>query len=539
MTPSEAWDRDPQGLVTGSDVSPPENRPSLPRLRGKALAGRKAQASLMLMGLLFLCVGAGFAKEIVVRRVDPAGSERKLRSESFNGLLYVEAEDLASALGARVFSSSKAPKVVLSMVGSEVTITAWNPFVIIDGVAYQLLDEVVQHRDAIWLPADQFLSLLARHFSDRLAYDERTGVLEIRLVGRDIISVTTEDKLNGILIRIRTSRPFDEKHISTRYSHGWLYVDVYGGVVDSTQVRVVNRSKAVRKVVTMQLGETAQIAFRLSREIGERQVMVQESPPEVWVSLRTSEAVSDELLENLRREREKWVIDAVVIDPGHGGFDPGAIGPGGTREKDVTLAIAKRLKNYLEKQVGVKVYLTREDDRFVPLRERTKFANRVGAKLFISIHANANRSRRLGGVTTYFLGPAKTEEAREVARLENSAIRYESDLRDYGDLEDENFILAAIAQNAFQQESQDLAALIQQSLCRNTRLDDGGVRQAGYYVLIGAAMPNVLVETAFISNPREEKLLRSREFQDSVAKAIAEGVKAFKSRYEREWAASH
>jgi len=487
------------------------------------------------IGLLFLCASVPATGQVRVRTAGQPG-ERTLRTARFDGALYVSAEELAEVLGARVFTSSKAPKVVLTFDGSEITLTAWNPFVVIEGDAFQLLGEVALRGDELWVPADQFLALLARRFPDRIHYRKEDRTLELQPLSHNLLAISTEDKVNGVLVSIRTSRPFAEKHVSTRFSHGWLYIDIYGGKIDSSRLKTTNRSKLVRKIVPLQLGETAQISLRLRQEVGQRKVYVREDPPSILVSLRTSEAISADVLEALRRERRKWVIDTVVIDPGHGGHDPGAIGRNGTYEKNVTLAIAKRLKYYLERDVGVKVYLTRNGDQFVPLKDRTKFANKMGAKLFISIHANANRSRRVGGATTYFLGPAKTEEAREVARLENSVIRYEDDVHAYEDLTDENFILAAMAQNAFNHESQDLAALIQQNLARYTGLEDRGVKQAGYYVLIGAAMPNVLVETAFISNPREERLLRSKKFQDRVARAIAAGVKAFKNRYEKDFA---
>lgn len=499
---------------------------------------RYSGASLgILFGLLFLCMFEVHASPAVLQSEQGDSAIYSLRRRQFGGIPYVAIDDLARALNAGIFHSSKVPKVVLTFDGAEVILTAWNPFVIIDDRAFQLMGDVIVDGFEFWAPMDQFLTLLGQQFPDRLRYDKDERVVVVRHVGANILAVETEDKVNGVLLRIYTARAFSEKHVSTRFSHGWLYVDIYGGKVDSTRLRTENGSKHVRQIVPLQLGKTAQISFRLKTNVSQRKVYVRDAPPQILVSLRTTEALSEDVLEALRRERQKWIIDKVVIDPGHGGHDPGAIGRHGTREKDVTLAIAKRLKRYLEREVGVKVYLTREDDRFVPLRDRAKFANKVGAKLFISIHANANRSRRVGGVSTYFLGPAKTEEAREVARLENSAIRYEDDIHAYEDLEDENFILAAIAQNAFHQESQDLAALIQQNLARLTGIEDRGVKQAGYYVLIGASMPNVLVETAFISNPNEERLLRNRDFQDKVARAIAKGIKEFKSRYEKEFAA--
>ena len=178
--------------------------------------------------------------------------------------------------------------------------------------------------------------------------------------------------------------------------------------------------------------------------------------------------------------------------------------------------------------------MTREDDTFIELHQRTAFANQNQAKLFISIHANSNPNRRVRGISTYFLVPPNTEEAREVAMRENSVIKYEDGSK-YAKLSNENFILSAMAQNVYNTESQDLAAIVQREISRRCRLKNRGIKQAGYYVLWGVAMPNILVETAFISNSYEEKLLRSRSFQKKMAEALFESIIKFKKKYEWEF----
>jgi len=229
---------------------------------------------------------------------------------------------------------------------------------------------------------------------------------------------------------------------------------------------------------------------------------------------------------------KKRKISLIVIDPGHGGKDPGAIGPRGTKEKNITLSIAKKLKRILEKKLGVRVLLTRDRDRFVPLLERAKIANRAGADLFISIHCNSGRNRKASGVETYFLSEARTEWERAVAAYENSAIKYEiKNMVDTTDIL--KYILMDMAQNEFLRESQDLAAYIEQSLAKTLKKPDRGVKQAGFYVLFGAYMPAVLVEVGFLSNRREEKLLASRKYQEKIAYGIYRGIKKFKEKYER------
>ncbi|HUF88357.1 MAG TPA: N-acetylmuramoyl-L-alanine amidase [Gemmatimonadota bacterium] len=228
--------------------------------------------------------------------------------------------------------------------------------------------------------------------------------------------------------------------------------------------------------------------------------------------------------------RSGWTI---VLDAGHGGHDPGSIGPSGLREKDVTLAVVRRVAERLEREEGVKVILTRGGDEFVPLGERTKIANREKADLFVSVHANAATNRSAEGFETYFLSAAKTEDARRVARMENSAIRYENPSVDPESLGELNFILWDLAQNEYLRESSTLAESVQEEIDRRLDLRNRGVKQAGFFVLNGAFMPAILFEMAFISNPREESLLDDPSFQSRIAEGLSESLLAYLERYSR------
>jgi N-acetylmuramoyl-L-alanine amidase len=231
-------------------------------------------------------------------------------------------------------------------------------------------------------------------------------------------------------------------------------------------------------------------------------------------------------------ENEENPIDLIVIDPGHGGEDTGAKGPGGVLEKEVTLQIAKKVAEALRDK-GFQVVLTRDEDVFIPLGERTALANRKGADLFISIHANAAKRKQASGSETYFLSRAKNDEARAVATLENASLRFEKPDFDTEGGEDLDFILLDMVQNEYLKESQDLAALIQDNLEKHLPIPNRGVDQAGFYVLNKAYMPAVLVETAFISNANEAKLLKKDSFQDKIAQAITQAVGKFKDKYEK------
>ncbi len=218
-------------------------------------------------------------------------------------------------------------------------------------------------------------------------------------------------------------------------------------------------------------------------------------------------------------------VTRIVIDPGHGGKDKGATGPGGVHEKHITLAVAKELKSLIEEKLNCQVFLTRTKDRFVSLEERTAFANARKADLFISIHTNAHEDRNLTGTETYFLNFSKDKEAARVAALENA-----TSTKRISDLET---ILHDLMRNTKIKESSQLATAVQRQVVKHIRavekekVRDLGVKQAPFCVLIGAEMPCILIETAFITNPKEEARLKDKEFQKELAKGIASGLEVY------------
>jgi len=224
----------------------------------------------------------------------------------------------------------------------------------------------------------------------------------------------------------------------------------------------------------------------------------------------------------------KITVDKIVIDPGHGGYDPGAIGPKGYPEKKAVLDIAKRAKRLIKDSLGITCILTREHDKFIPLEKRTDIANKEGVDIFISIHCNAHRSKHAKGCEVYFLSPAKTNWERLVEARENASLRFEQ--RDFAS--ELKSILWDLAQNEYMHESNDLAGLLVKSICKATGTESRGVKQANFFVLRGAFMPAAFVEAEFISNPKGETELRKKDFRESIAYGIFQGIKEFKKNYE-------
>ncbi len=217
-------------------------------------------------------------------------------------------------------------------------------------------------------------------------------------------------------------------------------------------------------------------------------------------------------------------VRKIVIDPGHGGRDPGARGPGGLLEKDITLKVARRLAARLTEEIGCQVVLTRDRDVFIPLEERTAIANTTGGDLFISIHVNAAPTKRARGIETYILDLARSKESMQVAARENASTKKQ--------LSDLQSILMDLMQNTKVNESVKLAEYVQESLVgglsrKYRKVVDLGVKRAPFIVLIGAEMPAILAEISFISNPTEARRLRSKKYLNDIAAQMASGISRY------------
>lgn len=229
-------------------------------------------------------------------------------------------------------------------------------------------------------------------------------------------------------------------------------------------------------------------------------------------------------------------LRTVVIDPGHGGMDPGAVS-GGVQEKDLVLDIALRLgRKIRETYPEVKVIYTRDKDVFIPLYQRADIANRNKADLFISLHANYVATTTVGGTETFTLGLHRSQENLEVARKENAVILLEDDYstnyEGFNPKEAESYIMFESMQSEYQEQSIDFAARIQEQFSQNLQLNNRGVKQAGFLVLRRASMPSVLVEVGFISNPNERKFMVSEAGKEKITQSVFDAFKSYKKTIE-------
>ena len=248
-----------------------------------------------------------------------------------------------------------------------------------------------------------------------------------------------------------------------------------------------------------------------------------EPPPE---TRREAVPVTEKVEKKIRPAKRMIIskIRRIVVDPGHGGHDSGAVGPSGVQEKDVVLAIGLKLRELIRDELGLDVVMTRSSDVFIPLEERTAIANKVNADLFVSVHANAALNRNAAGIETYYLNLAKTEKAAQLAAKENGTTLEKVSVL--------QAILFDLMANYKLNDSAHLASEVQKSLHKKAHgqyadIKNLGVKQGPFYVLVGATMPSILVETAFLSNAQEETRLRNPDYQEMTAEGIMEGIRIY------------
>ncbi len=294
-----------------------------------------------------------------------------------------------------------------------------------------------------------------------------------------------------------------------------IYMDLTGARLSTNRRRVDVGDRLVQRV---RLGQFKTNVVRVVLDLkrpGDHDAVLLSNPYRLLVDVERRSGTA---------ARRQLAVRKIVLDPGHGGKDPGATGAGGLREKDVVLRVARKLAPKLRRRMGVDVVLTRNADVFVPLKGRTAIANAERADLFLSIHANASHNRRAGGLETYYLDKTTDEATMKLAARENQTAR--------GNLTDLQIMLSDLKLNVYLRDSISLAGRLQSSLVKSTRPQYPGARDLGvkkglFYVLVGARMPSALTELFFVSNRREAQALQRRKFQDAIVEGLFRGIRDY------------
>ncbi|OQX55368.1 MAG: hypothetical protein B5M53_04350 [Candidatus Cloacimonas sp. 4484_209] len=446
-----------------------------------------------------------------------------LTTATLDSWTYVSLNDLRKITETNYYFEKSLKKFYLVTPQHKITFVQRNPYYLFDGQPRRLFLPFVYTNNNAFISAQDVVSILKILFEKEVF---TFSSLNSIVIGKEtfnpdsLIMSKKDDKICLTLSsksELITSVDDDGK--------GKLKLILYNAVVKPTMIPHFSNNGSIIKITLQQEMDRATLLVLYNYEnIDKIEKELINPGPSIRLTFYKKKR------KPVKKRKKTHFINKIVLDPGHGGKDSGAVGPTGLMEKTIALKIAKRLKKILEKK-GLTVLMTRKKDKLVYLRERSHLANNSGADMFISIHCNASpRRKSAGGFETYFLSTAKTSWARAVEAKENSVIKFETPKEKATILE---YILWDMAQNEYLRESSELAECIQESMGEKLHIESRGVKQANFYVMREIYMPSVLVETAFITNPEEEKLLKQESFRKKIAEGIADGIVKFKETYER------
>ena len=471
------------------------------------------------------------------------------------GTIYFSIRDYAEALSIPYYFNPKTNKIELNFQNYNLKITAKNPFIVTtakdesDNEIFQLPTSTYFLRGRVFIPLKYTINMIANISGSKLKFVHPDKLIVSKestvRIPRDehvatpvsssyaITGINISPKANGTLVRIKSHKRI--LAYNSFFKDGILSIIFRNVHADVTKINNDIGKGLIKKVKVRNINSDTEFKFKVDKNYSSSEVLNVDNSDDIQI------AIHNKLFtENMRtkREKEKWDFNVIVIDPGHGGKDSGTIGVDGIEEKNVNLAIALKLGKIIkQKMKDVKVVFTRKTDKFVELYRRGQIANEAGGNLFISIHCNAtpHKPSAAEGYEVYLLRPGKTKAAIRIAERENSVISYESNPKRYEKLTAENFILVSMAQSAYMKYSEKFSDILNNEFSHDISISSRGVKQAGFYVLVGASMPSVLIETGFLSNRRDARYLNSRRGQSKIAEAIYEAIKKFKAQYDKSY----
>jgi N-acetylmuramoyl-L-alanine amidase len=444
------------------------------------------------------------------------------------GRSYVELSRVAESLKSRLEATAESTQARLRTASQVITFTRNWARILVDG-APMVLDAPVVVRKGVWLVPETFMAQVVPKLGLAGTQPSPPAVAQIPAPAANLPTATLEDLRSRSYpsftrLVVETSAPVTHRVESSAGRELRIRLLGLAGAVQVDQIG----DGLVEEVRLERAGADALLRVTFEGAAGELRASTLADPPRLVLDFsRPSEPAT-------RARQGATPLRTIVLDAGHGGHDSGAVGPGGLMEKELVLEVTRRVARMLTDRLGVKVLLSRDGDYFVTLRDRTSFANRERADLFVSIHANAHRVVASEGVEVYFLSSEATDNAsRQVAAAENSVVQFEKAANGgaAGRSDIVKTILWELAQSEFQSESSRLAETVLDSMTESLRIPNRGVKQAGFYVLGGAAMPAILIEIGFVTNPKEEKRLKDSRYRDEIARAIVSGL----ADYKRAW----
>lgn len=466
------------------------------------------------------------------------------------GTIYFSLKDFADVVGVNYYYNEDTQKIEVKFDKYSVKASARNPFLVLNEkngekqLVIQLPTSTYLINKKVYVPLIYSLNALGQAFGKELKYEspnkivvgkikeETTEPTEETSSKFNITGIVLNEKANGTLITIKSNKRIPSYH--SAFKNNVLTLTFRKVNVDVEKIKYTGSDGVVKKIEAKNVGIDAIINITVGKEYTTNEVMNIDKSNDVQITIHNKLFKKDE---SSNRLKEKWEFDVIVIDAGHGGKDAGAIGVNGVKEKDINLAIALKLGKLIEENMkDVKVVYTRKTDKFIDLYKRGKIANENNGKLFISIHCNSTPKKPsdANGFEVYLLRPGRTKEAISIAEFENSVIQYEENPNRYEKLTDENFILVSMAHSSYMKYSERFAEYLHKEFDKHPSLSSRGVKQAGFYVLVGASMPSVLVESGFLSNTNDAKHLSTSSGQQKFTEYVFNGIKKYRESYELE-----
>lgn len=485
---------------------------------------------LLLVLIIFSGVGGGareFSRLTGQAIID--GEEKKITIYNLGGSFYLDIRQAAEIYKASISWRSIARKVIFSLNNQELVFYLDRRRV--DFAHHRQPLDTYYLDGRLYLPVNFFTSEDFSHLSGwESTYNPETKILDVnRIVNVLAPRIYSQKGYSRIVVELAENLSYSKKSTPAYYQ-----VDFLRGKCRQQAWEV--RDGLIKEVSLKNRGRTARLTVYLSENVREvresyenRQFILtlysaeeMITAPSTFTIVTSTLAVAPSATPVKKTEPEKKKI-RLVIDAGHGGDDPGAIGPNGSREKDINLNIALETARLLKEDGNFEVILTRDSDVFIPLAERTNLANEKKAELFISIHCNAAFKKSTRGFEIYFLSEkASDPEAAATEILENSVVELEKKKLVKKSKVQE--ILWALVVNEFINESSELCSFMTGEIPPRLQTENRGVRQAGFYVLRGAQMPAVLVECGYLSNPGEEAKLRQKYYQQQISDGIYNAI---------------
>ncbi len=466
------------------------------------------------------------------------------------GTIYFSLKDFADALSINYYYNENTQKIELKSDNASLKISARNPYLILkekisgNEKVVQLPTSTYLINSKLFVPLQYSLGTISSALGSELKFQEPNKIIigavreGIKIVpdqpvsGFNITGIVLDEKVNGTLITLKSNKRIPSYFSS--FKDNVLTLIFRKVNADADRIKFAGSGGVVKKIEARNVGQDTEFKITVGPEYTTNEVMNVEKSNDLQITIHNKLFDKPNLTDKLK---EKWEFDVIVIDAGHGGKDAGAIGVNGVKEKDVNLGIALKLGKLIESNMkDVKVVYTRKNDTFIDLYKRGKIANENNGKLFISIHCNSTPQKPTdaNGFEVYLLRPGRTKEAISIAEFENSVIKYEDNPNRYEKLTDENFILVSMAHSSYMKYSERFAEYLHKEFTKLPDLNSRGVKQAGFYVLVGASMPSVLIESGFLSNRNDAKFLSSQRGQEIFAEYVFNGIKKYRESYEFE-----